>query len=255
MIISSEAIVLRAIKYGDTSRIVTFYTRQHGKVTTIAKGARGPKSKFSPAALQPMSISFITYYMKETRDIQILSNADLTAQCNGTIDNPEKLAPGFAIIETMNAVLHGEEQHIVLYEILEAALLRLNAAEKNPLSVYFRFLLDLSAALGFAIDFDHCAHCRADFNEEENAGRRVAFDPLNGGFFCAVCTGDRRDAISGETFRVLKWLGKCSPESMGSLSYSQAASDQALRTLSRHLAAHVPDMKPLRSLSMLGVYS
>ena len=166
MIVSSDAIVLKAIKYGETSRIVTFYTKQHGKVTAIAKGARGPKSKFSPAALQPMSISYITFYMKESRDIQILSNADLVMQCTGTIDSAEKLGPGLAVIETMSAVLQGEERHVPMFDALQSALLQLNAAEKNPLSVYFRFLLELSAVLGFGIDFDHCVECRKSFHEE-----------------------------------------------------------------------------------------
>ena len=50
---TTDAIVLKAMKYRDTSRIVTFYTRAFGKLRAIAKGARGPKNKFG-SALEPL---------------------------------------------------------------------------------------------------------------------------------------------------------------------------------------------------------
>ena len=76
MIESTDAIVLRAIKYGDTSKIVTLYTRRFGKVAVIAKGARSAKSKFG-SALEPMSLIQAVFYRKENREVQLLSQADL----------------------------------------------------------------------------------------------------------------------------------------------------------------------------------
>ncbi|MBK6759746.1 MAG: DNA repair protein RecO [Ignavibacteria bacterium] len=52
MIVSSEAIVLHSRRFGDSSRIVTLYSAELGKVTVVAKGARTMKSSFG-AALEP----------------------------------------------------------------------------------------------------------------------------------------------------------------------------------------------------------
>jgi DNA repair protein RecO (recombination protein O) len=44
---TTTAILLRRVKYGDTSLIVTWLTARHGVLKTIAKGARAPKSTFA----------------------------------------------------------------------------------------------------------------------------------------------------------------------------------------------------------------
>ena len=49
-IIKTRGIVLRTMRMGETSRLVTLYTEDYGKLKVTAKGARKPKSKFGAAA-------------------------------------------------------------------------------------------------------------------------------------------------------------------------------------------------------------
>ena len=65
MIVSTDAIVLRSMKYGETSKIVTLYSKKFGKIKVIAKGARSAKSKFG-ASLEPMMHSSVIFYKKGT---------------------------------------------------------------------------------------------------------------------------------------------------------------------------------------------
>ena len=71
-ILKSEGVVLRRIKYSETSLILTFYTKDQGKISLIAKGARNPKSKFV-GALEPATYASIVYYHKDSRELQLLS--------------------------------------------------------------------------------------------------------------------------------------------------------------------------------------
>ena len=48
-VIQSDAIVLSAIRYSETSKIVRLATRDHGVISAIAKGASRPKSRFGGA--------------------------------------------------------------------------------------------------------------------------------------------------------------------------------------------------------------
>ena len=64
MIAKTEAVVLRSMKYRETSRIVSFYTKQFGKISGIVKGARSPKNAFG-SALQPMSHVSLVLYKKD----------------------------------------------------------------------------------------------------------------------------------------------------------------------------------------------
>ena len=45
-IVSCEALVLRNLRFGETSRVVTFCTAELGKVAAMAKGARDPRGPF-----------------------------------------------------------------------------------------------------------------------------------------------------------------------------------------------------------------
>ncbi|TFB10109.1 DNA repair protein RecO, partial [Candidatus Marinimicrobia bacterium MT.SAG.4] len=74
-ILKAEGIILRRIKYSETSLIVTLYTKEYGKVSLIAKGARNPKSKFV-GSLEPGTYVSVVYYHKENRDLQMLSEVD-----------------------------------------------------------------------------------------------------------------------------------------------------------------------------------
>ena len=62
-IVKTRALVLRTMRMGETSRLVTFYTQEQGKLKVTAKGARKPKSKFG-AALDLMTEVQAVCYVK-----------------------------------------------------------------------------------------------------------------------------------------------------------------------------------------------
>ena len=73
MLISTNAIILKTIPYGDSSIIFRIFTENHGKVSVIAKGARRPKKPLG-LFLEPMNHIYLQYYYKNTREIQILKD-------------------------------------------------------------------------------------------------------------------------------------------------------------------------------------
>ncbi|MEZ0230471.1 MAG: DNA repair protein RecO, partial [Planctomycetota bacterium] len=60
----TDALVLRAIDYSETSQVAWFFTREHGRVHVIAKGARRPRSPFE-GALEPLVRGEILFYRKK----------------------------------------------------------------------------------------------------------------------------------------------------------------------------------------------
>ncbi len=74
MIVSTDAIVLRTVNYSETSIIATLLSKESGKITLMAKGARKPKSLFS-AQFEPMNILNINYFHKDGRNMQLLKNS------------------------------------------------------------------------------------------------------------------------------------------------------------------------------------
>ena len=75
--VSTPAVLLSTIRYGETSRIVRLCTRDHGVVSAIAKGALRPRSRFG-AALQPLSSGTAHLILHDRRDLHLLTGFDLT---------------------------------------------------------------------------------------------------------------------------------------------------------------------------------
>ena len=71
MIVRTEAFVLKAVRFGETSMIYRLFTRDRGVVPVMAKGARRPKSRFG-ASLGTFHRLLVTYYQKEGREVQTL---------------------------------------------------------------------------------------------------------------------------------------------------------------------------------------
>ena len=63
-----HGVVLRTSKLGETDRIITFLTRENGKVRAVAKGVRRPGSKFG-ARLEPTSNVALQLYRGRNLDI------------------------------------------------------------------------------------------------------------------------------------------------------------------------------------------
>jgi DNA repair protein RecO (recombination protein O) len=64
------------MNYGDSSSIALLFTEDLGKISVIVKGARSPKSKYGKI-VDPLNYLSVVLYKKETRDLQLLSGADI----------------------------------------------------------------------------------------------------------------------------------------------------------------------------------
>jgi DNA repair protein RecO (recombination protein O) len=251
MIVKAEAIVLKSMKYGETSRIVTMYTREFGKVSLMAKGARAPKNKFG-AALDAMSHCDIVFYRKEQRDLHLLSQADVIQPYRGIVNDPLRLMTGFAILEFLHASVQGEEEHAALFDVLSDTLDALDSAATQPFHVLLRYLLQLAVALGIGTDFEHCVHCRAALDDTRRRRSTMQFSIAHGGCTCDDCA-PRSDATAIDTSTAEVLLRLQRGERIAEQS-STRARREALHLLHRHLRAHIDGMRTVRSLHMLEAF-
>jgi DNA repair protein RecO (recombination protein O) len=254
MIEKTEAVVLKSIKYGDTSRIVTLYTREFGKMSIIAKGARAAKSRFG-AALDVMSRSDIVLYHKENRELQLLSQADLVQQYRQLISDPSRLMAGFAVLEFTYAAVQGEEAHEELYELLTAALDQLDAAEVSAQIALLRFLIGLAHVLGIGFDMEHCVTCRKLLDSESVLRDRAAFSTSHGGCTCTYCT-PKADSfrINTATVVLLQTLQPSAAGNGGVQDVSHRITQEAVQLMHKHLAAHIDGIRRVKSMRMLDVF-
>jgi DNA repair protein RecO (recombination protein O) len=167
MITKTDAVVLKSMRYRDTSRIVTFYTRKYGKLKAIAKGARDAKSKFG-ASLEPMTLSSLVLYKKEQRELQFISQCDIVRQYKRIHSDIGRMAVALSVIELVNQLTQDEEENLTLFSLLVKTLDTLEKSERMFESLFYAFEIRVAGIFGFGMHLEKCVSC----------GKRLEFSML-----------------------------------------------------------------------------
>ncbi|MDQ6829771.1 MAG: DNA repair protein RecO, partial [Gemmatimonadota bacterium] len=96
----TDAIVLHAFNYSETSRILRLATRDAGVVSVLARGARRSKSRFG-SALDLFAEGVAHLAMKDGRDLQTLAGFDVVRSRAGLGTELVRFAGASAVAELM----------------------------------------------------------------------------------------------------------------------------------------------------------
>lgn len=152
MITQTEAIVLKTIKYGDSSHIVKVYTQDYGILSLIAAsgGRKGKKTKSYFSALNVISV--IIYY-KEKQNLHRLKEVSYHNK-NIEIGNHVGIsAIKFFLAEVLNKLIAEEEINLDLYSFLKTKIDELNQTKSGLKYFHINFLFELSEYLGIKPNF------------------------------------------------------------------------------------------------------
>ncbi len=259
MLTKTEAVVLKSMKYGDTSKIVSFYTRRFGKLKGVAKGARKPNNKFG-AALEPFTRVSLVVYRKENRDLHLISQCDSIELYRKLNDDLGRMSAGLAVLELVDRLTHGEEENLSLFTLLTDTLSTLNATTKNCESVQRAFQLKCTALFGFAPSLDVCAVCGRSLGADAPIAR-VGFQLSDGAIICPECWRGRRSGgspfqmtISAPTLRVLQKFLSASMDRIPAVALNEQVGnelDEALRLYFRYHFEHARDLRAPKLLKSI----
>jgi DNA repair protein RecO (recombination protein O) len=241
-LIKTEAVVLSKINYGDTSSIVTFYTESDGKLSGIAKGSRSPKSKIGKI-VDPLNHLQIIIYKKNTRDVQILSSADLV--CNFTKIKEDLIVTkyAFAVIELIKNLTADDEVNTKLFKGLIKILRLLEDKTEHPSILFSRFFLFFLSELGYDLTIDKCGIC----SKQTISTSPIGFNEELG-FVCADCFRSHigLEIISTELFNYVICLKTNRKISEMNLELIEKLNI----LLERYLKIHVSDFKGIQSFQI-----
>lgn len=120
-IVKTRAVVLRARRLGETSKLLTLYTEDEGKLRATAKGARKPKSRFG-GALEWMTEVQVVCYLRDERDLQTLSDGDALRAFPRLLGDLERLSLGSAACELIDRLTVERDPNRRLYRCLSGVL-------------------------------------------------------------------------------------------------------------------------------------
>jgi DNA repair protein RecO (recombination protein O) len=236
---TSEALILRTYKLGESDRIVVFLTRDRGKKRGVAKGARKAKSKFI-GALEPMTRAGVAYYEREQRDLVRINYVELTR-------SPLSAASGDALghvgyfaelIDEWAPEAHADERLYRLGSSVTDAIAV--GVPIDALARYFEYwilrLQGVYPALGA------CPGCG------EPLGGGAVMPPRDEIFVCRTCAPHGL-AVGVEALRFLKAAGTTGPEALESLPLTERAARELEAVHRRLLMLHLDkDLKSARVL-------
>ncbi len=154
--------MLRSFPYGETSIIARCYTKDHGKVSLIVKGARRKKSPMA-AYFQPMNYLDIVYYYRQTRNLQSVSKASFVEIWSDLNQDLKKIAHGLAVIELTEKTNTDNDPHPELFDELVSVLKAFNSSDLRFNLIFWYYQIKLLTILGFKPDFHQREHQNIKF--------------------------------------------------------------------------------------------
>lgn len=186
----SPAIVLRVYPWSETSLVANIYTREFGKLSVLAKGARRRKSPFE-AALDLLSICRVVFIAKSADALDILTEAKLQRRFRAGSWDLLRLYCGYYTAELLDRCTDKGERQPELFDLTEATLTALEADALEPRAVMLRFELQLLRILGSLPNLRQCVQCGREVEDSQ----WMIFSALAGGILCSQCRSGARQML------------------------------------------------------------
>ena len=179
MIVHTEGIILKSFDYRETSRIATFFTKEHGKVSGVFKGIRKDPRKFG-SNIDQFTVNDMVYYRYSRSDLHLVSKCDLK-QFFFPIrqDYKRNIAASYAL-ELIDMIMQREEKNVKVYRLLMNYLNDLETVKDVGKLVHI-FQIKILKLSGFSPHLDACVKCG------RKVKGKVRFSMKLGGLVCPKC--------------------------------------------------------------------
>ena len=203
--VRSDALVLRSVDVFETSRVLTLFTRDLGKVSALAKGARRLKSPFN-SGLDLLSVCDIVLLHKASDALDLLTEAVLVERHEPFRRDLAALYAGYYVAELLHDLTDHHDPHPRLFDAARVTLRHLGDPFLRPRRV-LRFELACLRELGHMPALEACVHCG---EVVDSSGEAVAFGLATGGVLCPSCRPGQPHVatLSGRTIAALRALAE-----------------------------------------------
>jgi DNA repair protein RecO len=150
MITHTSAIVLKTVDYSESSKIITLFTKEHGKIGVMSLGAKRPKSKFR-SLLETGNLLDVIYYYKTSRSVQTLSEAAYLKKTLNFRLYFDKMAVMMSALELISQLLHDHEVNHRIFDFSKNFLIWLNDTDIEPARVFPYLQIRLAHLMGIGL--------------------------------------------------------------------------------------------------------
>lgn len=237
MLQTTRAIVLRTIKYKDTSLIADVYTDVRGRCQLSLRIPKTGRGKVPVVLFQPLALLELEIDVRPRTNIYKVTEAKTLLPFSDIPFNPYKQAIVMFLSEFLTRSLREEEQNQPLFEYLYYSISFLDGSSAGFSNFHVVFLLRLSRFLGIYPNFEN--YHAGDYFDLQNA-TFVGLRPLTHTHYLAP-----------EEAAYIPQLSRINFETMHLFRFSRTERSRMLTVLNEFYRLHLPDFPELKSLQVL----
>ena len=254
---SSEAVVLRVWPVHEADLVVSFFTRDYGRLKGIAKSALKSRRRFG-GALEPMTLARAFFADRPRQELVRLDQLEIVRSPLAAPIDSARLAALSFYAELLDEVLPEHDPQDAVFRLLVSVLEHTAAgggdgpgtagAAGGPWMAVTYFSLWMARLMGLLPDLGHCIVC----GEALHVGE-LWFGSFTDGLFCGLHRGANASALSPDSWQMAQRMlrepvGAFAGESWGRRR-GQDLRRFTLGTLERHLERR---LKSAEALARLG---
>ncbi len=195
----AEAIVIRQADFSESSRVVTFFSKEFGKFAALAKGAKRLRGPFD-AALDLLSQCRVVFIRKSSGSLSLLTEARLVSRFRPESPDLARLYGGYYLAELLSSLTEDFDPAPTLFELSVAGLNALAASDSPPAGIVVQLEVLLLREVGLLPNLFECSVCGDPVTDAtQDARGQYAHWVSQGGLLCQKC---RREEFAGTSISV-----------------------------------------------------
>ncbi len=248
-VFTADAIVIHSFNYGESDKIVTFFTREFGKLKGIAKGARKSKKRFQNA-LDLFSHLRLVFFDREGMGLVRAQGCDILFSFPGIRGNLRKIIFGNYFLEMVNEMAGEREAHPEAFDLVLSFLKTLEGMEPQEEQLRM-FEIRMLSIFGYRPNLKKCSLCKRDL-ETLKETPAVFFSLEKGTLLCGGCSRpmDPGIRLSLGTARLIEGISETEFSKIHRFRFTPQALSESREILTKFISYQLG--RELKSLKALG---
>ena len=244
-VLTSEAVVLRTWPVHEADLIVSFFTRDYGKVRGVAKSARKSRKRFG-GALEPMTVARAWFAERPRQELARLDQLEIIRSPLSSPVDPLRLTVLSFFAEVLDEALPDHDPQETVFRLLAAVLEQTTVEQAWMPLTYFQ--LWMTRLMGLLPDIGHCTAC----GEALRAGE-ASFNTLGDGLFCPVHRNGSSSDLSADSWQLAQRMLRAPASAFAAEAWPRRRGQDLLRFTLQALERHLErKLRSAEALARLG---
>jgi DNA repair protein RecO (recombination protein O) len=247
---TTNAVVIRSLNYGESDKIVTFFTKDFGKLKGIAKGARRSRKRFQNA-LSLFSHLRLIFFDKEGLGLVRAESCDILHSFPRIKEDLRKILYGNYYLELVNEMAEEREASREAFELLLCFLSNLEAMAPQEEQLRL-FEIRMLSLFGYRPNMARCGLCKKG-GEDLQEIPSAFFSLEKGVLVCERCSARSNNLIplSLGTARLIEKISQMELSKVERMRFTSQALSESREILPKFISYQLG--KELKSLKALGI--